>query len=124
MRNLDHNKFSWETYNECVYFFIDYSGMTDLDVFNLSLISRKTIKEANLDSIRVLVDMRDMDISFSTLATLTQFSNENRSFISKVAIINNLEKTEFFQQLYEQNSRVNEITFSTKEEALAFLCAD
>ena len=124
MAHSDNDRITWEEYSEQTYLFIDYSGLTDLEVFNVSIQSRKILKDVPLNSVSLLVDMRNMDISFSTLSTFTKFADENRKYLAKVALIENIEENDFFQQQYDPEGRLKEITFSTKEEALAFLCGD
>lgn len=118
------DRVSWESYKGEEFIFIDYSNLNDREVFSVLMLAKKEMNKVVGKKIKMLTDLRDMEISYTTHQTVMKVTEEDMSKIEKAALINNIESNKVFINDFLETNGLLSITFLDKASALEFLMSE
>ena len=72
----------------------------------------------------MLIDLRDMDVSYNTYLTVAKVSADGKDKIKKAAFVNNRDSNKVFINDYLKNNGLENVTFEDRKSALEYLMND
>lgn len=103
------------------YFYVNLGKLAESEVLALTIEFNSIIKNHEKDSVLVLADTTDMNLSLGTLTSLKGVSKEIQSYINRLAVLGGSRFAKSLMPMYKKMTKSKAVFFDTKEQALEYL---